>query len=118
MSFSKYFDTLDPPARKRYFDKLKPIDDIDLYVIKDENFTYDIKRFPTITYPDIAIYLVFGTSPFSAEDMKAYKILDASNQVLEGRIIDAKMLVTKSDLNIVRGKVRSLYYSILFDHFS
>ena len=45
MSFSKYFDTLDPPARKRYFDKLKPIDDIDLYVIKDENFTYDIKCF-------------------------------------------------------------------------
>ena len=78
-------------------------------------FTYPIT---TITYPDIVNYLVFGTSPFSAEDMKAYKSLDAYNQVLEGWVIDLKMLVTKSDLNIVRGKVRSLHYSILFDHFS
>ena len=118
MSFSKYFDTLDPPAKKRYCEKLKPVDDIDPYAIEDENSTYDINCFPAITCPDIVSYLVFGTSPFSAEDMKAYKSLDAYNQVLEGWVIDLKMLVTKSDLNIVRGKVRSLHYSILFDHFS
>ena len=58
-------------CRKRYCEKPKLIDDIDLYAIEDENFTYDINCFPAITYS----YLDFGTSPFSAEDMKAYKRL-------------------------------------------
>ena len=84
------------------------------YAIKDENFTYDINCFPAITYPDIVNYLAFGTSPFSAEDMKAYKSFDAYNQVLEGWVIDVETLVTKSDLNIVRRKVRSLHYFIFF----
>ena len=52
--------------------------------MQDENFTYDINCFPAITYPDIVNYLVFGTSPFSAEDMEAYKSLDAYNRVMEG----------------------------------
>ena len=86
--------------------------------MEDENFTYDINCFPAITYPDVVNYLVFGTSPFSAEDMEVYKSLDAYNRVLEGWVINAKTLVTKSDLNIVQGKMRSLHYSILFDHFS
>ena len=79
MSFSKYFNILDPPAKKRYCEKLKLIVDIDPYAIDDENFTYNINCFPAITYPDIVNYLVFGTSPFSVEDMKAYKSLRAYN---------------------------------------
>ena len=75
MISSKYFDRLDPPARKRYYEKLKLTDDTDLYAIEDENFTYDINCFSAITYPDTVSYLVFGTSPFLAEDMKAYKVL-------------------------------------------
>ena len=119
MSFPKYFDMLDPPAKKkRYCKKLKLIDDIDLDAIEDENLTYDIICFPTITYSDIVNYLVFGTSPFSEEDMKADKSLDACNQVLEWWVVDVKTLLTKSDLNIVWEKVRSLHYSILFDHFA
>ena len=118
MSFLKYFNMLDPPAKKRYWEKLKLIDEIDPYAIKDNNFSYDINCFPTITHSDIVNYLVFGTSPFSAEDMKAWKSLDAYNQVLEGWVIDVKILVTKSDSNIVQGKVRSLHYPILFGHFS
>ena len=53
MSFSKYFDTLDPPTKKRYCEKLKLIDDIKPYAIKYKNFTYKIDCLPTITYPDI-----------------------------------------------------------------
>ena len=116
--FFKYFDILDPPAKKRYCEKLKVVDDIDLCAIEDENFTYDINCFPAITYLNIVNYLVFGTSPFSAEDVKAYKSLDAYNQVMKGWVIDVKTLMTKSDLNIVRGKVTLLHYSILFDDFS
>ena len=50
---------LDPPAKKRYCEKLKLIDDIDPYAIDDENFTYNINCFPAITYPDIVNYSVF-----------------------------------------------------------
>ena len=35
MSFSKYFDLLDPPAKKRYCEKLKLIDGIDPFAIED-----------------------------------------------------------------------------------
>ena len=84
MSFPKYFDTLDPPAKKkRYCKKLKLIDDVDPDAIEYENFTYDMNCFPAITYSDIVNYLAFGTSFFSEEDMKADKSLDACNQVLE-----------------------------------
>ena len=59
MSFSKYFNMLNPPAKKRYCEKLKLIDDIDPYAIDDENFTYNINCFPAMTYPDIVNYFVF-----------------------------------------------------------
>ena len=104
-AISDYFRSLDPPARKRYEEKIKFIDNLDPYIIDNKNFTYDIKDFPTISYPDIVNYLVFGTSPFSAEDMKAYKSLEAYNQVLEGWVIDVKALTT-STVSLVKGKVR------------
>ena len=53
MSFSKYFDTLDPPPKERYCEKLKLIDNIDPYAIEEKNFTYKINCFLAITYPDI-----------------------------------------------------------------
>ena len=98
MSFSNYFNTLDPPAKKRYWKKLKLIDDIDTYPIEEKNFSFNINCLvPAIIYPDIVNLLDFGTSPFSSEDMKTCKSLDAYNQVLEGWVIDFKTLVTKSD---------------------
>lgn len=42
MSFSNYFNTLDPPAKKRYWKKLKLIDDIDTYPIEEKNFSFNI----------------------------------------------------------------------------
>ncbi|KAL3885168.1 hypothetical protein ACJMK2_025263 [Sinanodonta woodiana] len=35
---------------------------------------------PSVTYPDIVNYLVFSPSPYSSEDLKSYKGLDAYNQ--------------------------------------
>ena len=104
--------------KKRYCKKLKLIDDVDPDAIEYENLTYDMNCFPAITYSDIVNYLAFGTSSFSEEDMKADKSLDACNQVLEWWFVDVKTLLAKSNLNIVWGKVRSLHYSNLFDHFA
>ena len=71
------------------------------FTIKDENFVYNFNIFLAITYPNIVKYLVFGTRPFSAEDMKAYKSLGAYNQVFQGWVINVKRFVIKSNLNIV-----------------
>ena len=48
-------------------------------------------NFPSISYPDIVNYFVFRPSPYSADDMKAYKSLEAYNQVIEGWIRDVKV---------------------------
>ena len=83
-------------------ERLKFIDNIDPKAIEDVNFTYNINCFPVS-------YLVFGASPFSVEDITAYKTLFRYNQLLKGWVVDVKTLVIKSDIKLVKGKVRSLY---------
>lgn len=76
MSFSKYVDSLVPLTKENILRKTKIIDDTDPHAIEEEEFIYT-HCFPTVTYPDIVNCLIFGTIPFSAEDMKANKSLDA-----------------------------------------
>ena len=79
-----YFNKLDPPTLTRYKEKLETIGNIDPYSAPNSHFSVKIVDFPSICYPDIVNYLVFNPSPFSADDMKAYKSLGAYNQVTEG----------------------------------
>ena len=99
-----YFNKLDPPTQKRYKEKLEIIGNIDPYSASDSHFSVKIGNFPSICYPDIANYLVFSPRPFSADDMKAYKSLEAYNQVIEGWVRDVKVMTT-SGLKVVKGKV-------------
>ena len=98
------FNKLDPPTQKRYKEKLEIIGNIDPYSAPDSHFSVKIGNFPSICYPDIVNYLVFSPRPFSADDMKAYKSLEAYNQVIEGRVRDVKVMTT-SGLKVVKGKV-------------
>ena len=72
-----YFNKLDLPTLKRYKEKLEIIGNIDPYSAPDSHFPVKIVDFPSICYPDIVNYLVFNPSPSSADDMKAYKSLEA-----------------------------------------
>lgn len=101
-----YVSTLDPPSKKRYLEKLKLIDGVDPYIESDD-FSTAFDDLPPITYMDVINYLVFTPSPFSAEDMKAYKSLEAYNQVLEGWVRDVKAL-KHLDMHVVKGKVSAL----------
>ena len=98
------FNKLDPPTQKRYKEKLEIIGNIDPYSVPDSHFSVKICDFPSICYPDIVNYLAFSPSPFSADDMKAYKSLKAYNQVIEGWVRDVKVMTT-SGLKVVKGKV-------------
>ena len=108
-----YFNKLDPPTQKRYKEKLEITGNIDPYSAPDSHFSVKIGNFPLICYPDIVNYLVFSPSPFSTDDMKAYKSLEAYNQVIEGWVRDVKVMTT-SGLKVVKEKVIRLIRLNLF----
>ena len=58
----------------------------DPYSAPDSNFSFKIDDFSSICYIDMANYLVSRPSPFSADDMRAYKSPEAYNQTAEKRI--------------------------------
>ena len=68
-----YFNKLDPPTKKRYQEKLEVIGNIYPYSASDSHFSVKIGNFPSICYLDIVNYLAFSPSPFSVDDMGAYK---------------------------------------------
>ena len=88
---NSYFESLDPPSHKRYTEKISVIGGIDPYAIKSEKFDCNIENFPAVTYPDIVNYLIFGSSPFTANQLKTCKSLEAYNQVIEGWVRDMKV---------------------------
>ena len=98
-----YFKKLDPPTQKQYKEKLEIIGNIDTYFAPDSHFSVKIGDFPSICYPDIVNCFVFSPSPFSTDDMKAYKSLEAYNQVIKGWVRDVKVVIT-GGLKVVKGK--------------
>ena len=103
-----YFDSLDPPSRKRYMEKISVIGGIDPYVIESEKFNCNIENVPAFTYPDIVNYLIFGSSPFTGNQLKAYKSLEAYNQVIEGWVRDVKVYLYEGK-RLVIGNVATLF---------
>ena len=100
-----YNSTLDPPSQKRYNKKTELIENKDPYTLSENEFSVDFDNFPSISYPDIVNYLVFRPSPYSADDMKAYKSIEAYNRVIEGRVRDVKVNLNENGLTVVKGKV-------------
>lgn len=114
-----YRDTLDPVERARYVEKLKQIGNADPYVLK--NLSSDVSLLPAVTYPDIVNYLVYSPSPYTLDDLKCYKGLEAYNQFVSGwvfsisaGVIDGKHVV-KAKVSYLRklGILINLLYQIL-----
>lgn len=114
-----YRDTLDPVERARYVEKLKLIGNADPYVLK--NLSSDVSLLPAVTYPDIVNYLVYSPSPYTLDDLKCYKGLEAYNQFVSGwvssisaGVIDGKHVV-KAKVSYLRklGILINLLYQIL-----
>ena len=99
----KFQDEFHPPSRKRYMEKISVIGGIDPYAIKSQKFDCNIENFPAVTYPDIVNYLIFGSSPFTANQLKAYKSLESNNQVIQGWVRDVKGYLYE-DKRLVIGK--------------
>ena len=100
------FKSLDPPSRKRYMKKISVIGrtESEKFAIKSENFDRNIENFPAVTYQVIVNYLIFASSPFTTSQLKAYKSLEAYNQVIERWVRDVKVYFYE-DKRLVIGKV-------------
>ena len=89
--------------RARYEDKLKIIGGSDPYELK--SFSTDVKCLPTVSYPDIVNYLVFTPSPYTLDDLKCYKGLEAFNQFVCGWVSGLSTVVINGK-HLVKAKVR------------
>ena len=98
-----YRESLGDKEKARYMEKLSLIDGNDPYEMK--TFSADQKLLPSISYPDIVNYLVFSPSPYTLEDLKSYKGLDAYNQFVCGWLREVSTSIV-NDKHIVSAKVR------------
>jgi len=54
------------------------INDIDPYNVSNFFYSGSIELWPQIEFPDITTYLLFSTSSYTKEQLRAYKSLDAN----------------------------------------
>ena len=101
---SDYAKCLPFDSRKRYVEKISKIDLIDPYLLTKDELQNDKCLYPKISYPDIVNYLLFAPSPYTKDELKAYKSLDAYNQFISGWV---KEVATKQfgHLCLVYGRV-------------
>ena len=105
-SKSLYIDTLDYVHSTRYKNKLSLIRGLDPYSVCKEDVTYSVDAFANITYPDIANYLVFNPSPFTIDDIMAYKSMEACNQFVCVWVRYVGVIPVKDDVCVVLAQVQ------------
>ena len=99
-----YRDGLGHRERERYFEKLSLIGNKDPYELHPASWSEDPSILPPITHIDIINYLIFTPSPYTAEDLRSYKGLEAYNQMLNGWVREPGSQVI-SDKCVMKAKV-------------
>lgn len=101
---SEYANTLDPLVKKRYMQKIACIG-VDPFLISCQK--YDAECLPPTESIDLVSYLVLETSHYTKEQFKAFKSLQAYNQLVSGFVqsVDGLIIAGK---HVVLGKVRPL----------
>ena len=102
-----YLDTLDASSRTRYLKKIDVIGGQDPYKLGSDKVSADAKTLPAISYPDIVNYLVYSPSPYTLEDLKCYKGLEAYNQFVSGWVRDVRSTVING-FHVVLGRVSKI----------
>ncbi|XP_076034152.1 uncharacterized protein LOC143020978 [Oratosquilla oratoria] len=103
-TLDRYCVGLNKEERARYEKKLALTCGEDPYEIDDAAWSVDDSLLPAITYPDIVNYLVFSLSPYTSEDLKNFKALDAYNQFVSGWVRDRTTCIL-NDRSLVKAKV-------------
>ncbi|XP_039464155.1 uncharacterized protein LOC120437700 isoform X2 [Oreochromis aureus] len=98
-----YRDRLCPDAKRRYFEKIACIGNVDPYEIRKWSGNPD--DLPPLSYPDIFAYLVCGVSAY-ANQFKNYKFLEADIQFTNGWVQDLSLFMPpRCEYVVVKTKV-------------
>ena len=99
---SEYANQLEPKVKKRYLEKISVIG-IDPVLIEGKNFEPDC--LPPVESTDLLFYLVLETSYYTKQQFKAFRSLQAYNQMVSGFIASVQRHVMKDNF-VVLAKVR------------
>ena len=74
--------------------------------LKKSDFSYNHADFPSITFPNIPNYLVLPMSFYTAQQMKAFKSMEAYNFFVSGWVKDVGSKILKKKSRLVYARVR------------
>ena len=108
-SLRGYRDSLSAENRQMYDDKLKFTAGIDPYAVSDNFYSQSMDEWPEVEFPDIVNYLLFSTSKFTNEQLKAYKSLQSYQYFVAGWVRSIFVGQATEDTTILIGKVRKTF---------
>ena len=91
--YSEYYRKLDMNGKKRYNEKLDSLQLDDPYTFDPRPGMYSPADVPDIEYPDIYNFLINTPSPYTREELKAYKSLEGYKYLLAGWVGDMSIYV-------------------------
>lgn len=106
--FSDYYKSLEANVQARYRQKISKCENIDPYVLKKKDFSYEMKDLPCVTEVDISNYLVAQTSFYTRKQFKNHKSMEAHNFFTSGWVHDLGVKVIKDNLRLIFGRVSTV----------
>ena len=108
-AFSTYYDGLEESAKSRYKEKLALLCGIrDPYLgidLDQGESSLDWQNWPAVEYPDIFNYLITTPSPYTMQELKAYKSLEGYRQFIDGWVSNIHVSAC-NDQFLVTAKVK------------
>ena len=81
----RYFSSLrDEAARKRYYEKLKIIEDLDPYETEKKDWEDNVDIWPSVTHINVGMFLLLTPSVYSGDDLLNYKSMESYRNFLAG----------------------------------
>jgi hypothetical protein len=114
---SVYVTTLSQEDKCRYAAKLLLVGCDCPYTIHDEYWCSGLdisNKMPLVTYIDLVNYLICTKSPYSREDLKAYKGLEAYKRFLDGGIGSLCAMSLMNGNLLMKAKVTTVYLFIYY----
>ena len=112
-------ESLDEASKTCYKDKIIIIivNDKDPYCLSKDDWSVDASLFPPVTFPDVFMYLIHTKSPYTMQELKSNKNLDAYNHVTSGWVRDVKVHQHTAERSIISGRVSNCHVlSLYFNH--
>ena len=103
----RYRDSLDHLSGERYDEKIALIGGTDPYEVTKQQLSADAKQLPKVHYIDVVNYLIHKKSAYTHEDLKAYKSMEAYNQMCYGWVQDVRSMTVENHI-LVMARVRPI----------